>query len=78
VNTKDGKAKVRKRRRGAGEGSIVQRKDGRWQASIQIGYNPVTGHEAEAEIFLRSDPKRGPAEAGRDSPEGASRDIPGT
>ncbi|MFY9505157.1 MAG: tyrosine-type recombinase/integrase [Dethiobacteria bacterium] len=43
MNTKDGKAKVRKRRRGAGEGSIVQRKDGRWQASIQIGYNPVTG-----------------------------------
>lgn len=35
--------KARKRRRGAGEGSITQRKDGRWQGSIQTGYDPETG-----------------------------------
>lgn len=34
---------TKKKRRGSGEGSIVQRKDGRWQASIQIGYDPETG-----------------------------------
>ena len=35
--------KVKKRRRGHGEGSITQRKDGRWQASVLIGYDPETG-----------------------------------
>ena len=39
---KEGKTR-KARRRGPGEGSIVQRKDGRWQASIQIGYDPETG-----------------------------------
>ncbi len=39
--TKESKAK--KRRRGSGEGSIIQRKDGRWQGSIQTGYDPETG-----------------------------------
>lgn len=36
--------KVRgKNRRGHGEGSVAKRKDGRWQASILVGYSPETG-----------------------------------
>ena len=31
------------KRRGNGEGSITQRKDGRWQACIKVGYNAENG-----------------------------------
>ncbi len=50
---KEGKTR-RKRRRGPGEGSIVQRKDGRWQASIQIGYNPETGRPKRKYFYGRT------------------------
>jgi integrase len=46
--------KVKKRRRGHGEGSITQRKDGRWQASILIGYNPETGKPKRKYFYGRT------------------------
>ena len=39
----EGGRTTRRRRRGAGEGSITQRKDGRWQGSLQVGYDLETG-----------------------------------
>jgi integrase len=44
----------RKRRRGPGEGSITQRKDGRWQASIQIGYDPETGRPKRKYFYAKT------------------------
>jgi integrase len=38
-------ARPRQRRRGHGEGSITRRKDGRWQGSVLLGYDPETGKE---------------------------------
>ncbi len=50
---KENRAK-KKRRRGAGEGSITQRKDGRWQGSIQIGYDPETGRPKRKYFYGRT------------------------
>jgi integrase len=36
-------AKGKRPRRGNGEGSITQRTDGTWQASLGVGYDPITG-----------------------------------
>lgn len=38
------KEETKRSRRGNGEGSITQRKDGIWQAAITIGINPKTGN----------------------------------
>lgn len=46
--------KVKKRRRGHGEGSITQRKDGRWQASVLIGYDPETGRPKRKYFYGRT------------------------
>src|SRR5687768_10092526 len=35
------------RRRGRGEGSIFQRKDGRWTAIIEAGYKTVAGSDGK-------------------------------
>lgn len=45
---------TRKRRRGPGEGSIVQRKDGRWQGSIQTSYDPETGRPKRKYFYGRT------------------------
>lgn len=38
-------------RRGNNEGSITQRKDGRWQGSVKIGMNPETGAPKRAYFY---------------------------
>ena len=37
-------ARPRQKRRGAGEGNISKRKDGTWQGSVLLGYDPETGN----------------------------------
>ncbi|MFY9503770.1 MAG: site-specific integrase [Dethiobacteria bacterium] len=46
--------KVKKTRRGHGEGSITQRKDGRWQGSVLIGYDPETGRQKRKYFYGRT------------------------
>ena len=37
-------SRPRQKRRGAGEGNISKRKDGTWQGSVLLGYDPETGN----------------------------------
>ena len=46
--------KAKKTRRGHGEGSITKRKDGRWQASILVGYDPKTGKQKRKYFYGRT------------------------
>jgi len=72
---KEGKTR-RKRRRGPGEGSIVQRKDGRWQASIQIGYNPETG-KPKRKYFYGATRKEVQEKSIKEKGHDGSRDVGG-
>ncbi len=47
-------ARPRRRRRGPGEGSISKRKDGRWQGSVLLGYDPETGKEKRKYFYGRT------------------------
>jgi len=42
------------KRRGDGEGSITKRKDGRWQGSVLVGYNPETGRPKRKYFYGRT------------------------
>lgn len=44
-----------KRRRQNGEGSIYQRKDGRWAASFTVGINPLTGKPKRKVLYATSE-----------------------
>jgi hypothetical protein len=51
-----------RRRRGAGEGSIHRRKDGRWVGVADLGWQDG---QAGAQVGLCQDPRRGRREAGK-------------
>ena len=42
------------KRRGSGEGSITERKDGTWQASLVIGYDVETGKPKRKYFYGKS------------------------
>lgn len=44
-----------KKRRQNGEGSIYQRKDGRWAASFTVGVNPLTGKPKRKVLYAKSE-----------------------
>lgn len=46
--------KQKRTHRGHGEGSITKRKDGRWQGSVLIGYDPETGNEKRKYFYGRT------------------------
>ena len=61
-----------RKRRGRGEGSVYQRKDGLWIASISLGYGPdgkrmrlVVAGLTKKEALQKLDEKKGKAAAGR-------------
>ncbi len=48
------KREKKTRKRGHGEGSIYQRKDGRWTAQITTGYDPKTGKQIRRTVYGRT------------------------
>jgi integrase len=50
-------ARPRQRRRGAGEGSIYQRPDGKWAGQITVKYDPITGRRERKTVISETQRK---------------------